>query len=1074
MSVKYTSTLVFLVWIVLLVSFGELHAQVVRGKKKPNAPREKFLYGYTRNQYGEKSPHVLITDPKKIQTHESDGDGYFRFQVDVKTTLTISGNDVEKTEFVVKHLGKCDIPVKEKPKPYQIYEQAFTGYQPLLKKTTPSSAFVTNAEVLENRTSQSVIERLEGIVPGLLLTTNRIAGVNQPRDFIFTGRTTLVANANPLVIVDNFPYENNLPLVNPDDIEDISFLKDASAAAIWGARAANGVMVIRTKSAKNIPRLRVSFNDYISIGAKPDLFYADQLSSADRIFIDTTLHRVNYFDPLQKNKSRPALSPVVEALYNKSLTDDDRKTLFATWGNQDNRYDQEKYFYRRSFSHHFSTQVATGSKWNALYFSLGYDKTNPEIKMGEETRKTLLLNNRLFLLPGLEMTQSVSFSEQTRYNTDGIPEIPVPYGTLADLNGNAIAFPWLHRFGYIDTVGKGKLLDWKYYPLTEFQLRNKTITGRDIRLQASVKYNNFGKQLKGLEATLYVQQQYATRTSKEIHDKSSFYTRDLVNTISQLTPSGVTRPIPWGDIADVLTTRYNTFNVRFKVSYSKNWDYVGKLDLMAGRDVMTTRGDSSLSRVYNYNEKNGSGQNALDYNRPYPILYYPLTTKKIPYINIEQSEASYYYSTYFNGSFQYKGKYSLAVNGRIDESNLFGNGINGKQQPLLSAGAAWLLHEEPFFPFQKIPYLKLRASYGVMGNPMYNGNAIQTFSYTGFNANGDAVASFNNPSIRQFSWEKARTLNLGLNIRTANDRIEASVDWYQKKAKNLISWRRVDPTTGNDFLVSNNGAMTSRNIDLVVETKNINRMLRWNSSFLLTHQKDHVIRTGDTLQQAWVYCDADYLTTVPGKPLYGIYSFPFTGLDTAGNPVGKNNSKDYNTMLTTNGYDSLTYHGRSTPSLFGSFTNNLYWKQFGLSVTLLYKFNYYFRRNSVRYVDIFNGSSKGSADFNQRWQKGNENNTTVPSMPVTAKPDVMRDFFYTYSSALIERGDHIRLQNIHLTYDLGRKTVNKLYLRTGNFYFNWSNVGILWRANKHQLDPDKLTGYPQPAIFTIGFKGTFK
>lgn len=268
--------------------------------------------------------------------------------------------------------------------------------------------------------------------------------------------------------------------------------------------------------------------------------------------------------------------------------------------------------------------------------------------------------------------------------------------------------------------------------------------------------------------------------------------------------------------------------------------------------------------------------------------------------------------------------------------------------------------------------------------------------------------------------------------------------------------------------------MVSRNVDLVVESKNINRMLRWNTHFLLSHQKDHVIRTGDTLQQAWAYCEPAYFTTVPGKPLYGIYSLPFKGLDTDGNPMGSNSSTNYTNILTTYGYDSLTYHGRSTPSLFGSFTNNLYWKQFGLSVTLLYKFNYYFRRNSVDYFSIYNGSSKGSADFNQRWQKGKENNTTVPSMPVTATPDIMRDLFYKYSSVLIERGDHIRLQNINLTYDLGRTTVNKLYLRTGNFYFNCSNLGIAWRANKHQIDPDKLTGYPQPAIFTIGFKGTFK
>ena len=117
----------------------------------------------------------------------------------------------------------------------------------------------------------------------------------------------------------------------------------------------------------------------------------------------------------------------------------------------------------------------------------------------------------------------------------------------------------------------------------------------------------------------------------------------------------------------------------------------------------------------------------------------------------------------------------------------------------------------------------------------------------------------------------------------------------------------------------------------------------------------------------------------------------------------------------------------------------------------------------------------GSADFNERWRgKGQENTTTIPSMPVTTHPDADRDNFYKYSSALVERGDHIRLQNIYVTYDLGRTILKKFNLRTANFYFNCNNLGIIWRANPYHLDPDKITGYPQPTIFTLGFKGTFK
>ena len=140
---------------------------------------------------------------------------------------------------------------------------------------------------------------------------------------------------------------------------------------------------------------------------------------------------------------------------------------------------------------------------------------------------------------------------------------------------------------------------------------------------------------------------------------------------------------------------------------------------------------------------------------------------------------------------------------------------------------------------------------------------------------------------------------------------------------------------------------------------------------------------------------------------------------------------------------------------------------------LLYKFGYFFRRRSVNYYSIFNGASQGSTDFAKRWKKaGDENINKVPSFPESN--DLNRDLFYNYSQALVERADHIRLQNIHLGYDLERNTLKKLGLRSANIYCNYSNVGILWRANKHNIDPDKLSGYPQPAIFTIGVRATLK
>lgn len=178
-------------------------------------------------------------------------------------------------------------------------------------------------------------------------------------------------------------------------------------------------------------------------------------------------------------------------------------------------------------------------------------------------------------------------------------------------------------------------------------------------------------------------------------------------------------------------------------------------------------------------------------------------------------------------------------------------------------------------------------------------------------------------------------------------------------------------------------------------------------------------------------------------------------------------------MLMAAGSDSLIYNGRSMPPVFGSLGNEFRWRQFSLSVTLLYKFGYYFRRGSVNYYDIFFNRAPGSSDFTKRWKKpGDENSTNIPSIPKAL--DQNRDLFYSYSQVLVERADHIRLQNLNLSFDLERNGLKRLGMRMANIYCNWSNIGIIWRANNHKIDPDKLSGYRQPTMLTIGFRGTFK
>lgn len=1031
--------------------------------------------GRVIDQNEEPVPDATITNLETLLAEPTTSNGYF-FMKGIRrgTSLQITGRNIITDTFEVTNTNYILIDVKKRISTNVEKSMINTGYQQFLRKRNTSSVFAVSEESFQKRVSRDLSARLEGLVPGLLPVTNKVEGMYQPKLFSMDGRITMTAVIDPLIIVNGFPFEGSLESINPDDIEDISVLRDGSAIGIWGARAGNGVIVITTKTGKYNRPLRVSFNASVSVGMKPDIFYQDRMSSADRIFVDTSLLGIKYFENMEKAKSRPALSRVVEVMLNKTMTPAQKQRYLDSLSKLDNRYDQLKYFYRPALRHHYSTQLSGGGRYHNFYFSLGYDRTLPELKLSLEERKTVNFNFNI-LHQGLEISPAVYFTENRHHNTDGVPEILQPYEMLKDSRDSMVASPYQLRYAYVDSLSRvnNKLLNWKYYALKEFQLRNNTLTEKDLRLQLGLKYNRFGRLLQGLEAGIFIQQQIARSNQKILHDQESYFVRDLVNRFSKITGAGVSRPIPVGNIADFIAFKSSTFNLRLRLTYVKEWSN-HSLTLMAGRDKITNQADSSFERIYGYSENNPAGQNNLQYGEQFPMYYFPNSRAFIPYLNAGKSVFRKYFSNYINVNFRWKGRYDFYASARDDASNLYGIRINDRRAPLLSFGCSWDLSSERFYRSDWLRFVKLRASYGKSGNSPADGLIIQTISDAGRNSNADPVASLNNPPLSFLGWEKVHMINLGFNLRSANDRFEASVDWYRKMGKDLVAFRDLDPTTGNRSVIGNVGSMAAGSVNVVLESKNICRQFQWNTTVLFTYIKDRVTHTEDTMHQAWKYCDPIYFTSVAGKPLYGIYSFKFYGLDNEGDPLGSD-KKNYTSMVTARGPGSLNYHGRATPALFGALTNDFGCKQLNLSVTLLYKFSYYFRRQSVFYTNIFNGTSAGSSDFDRRWKyTGDEVKTNIPSMPLTLTPDYNRDLFYNYSSVLVERADHIRVNNIHLSYDLEGNALKKLGLRIANVYFNCSNVGIIWRANQYHIDPDKLTGYPQPRTFTLGFRGTFK
>jgi hypothetical protein len=273
--------------------------------------------------------------------------------------------------------------------------------------------------------------------------------------------------------------------------------------------------------------------------------------------------------------------------------------------------------------------------------------------------------------------------------------------------------------------------------------------------------------------------------------------------------------------------------------------------------------------------------------------------------------------------------------------------------------------------------------------------------------------------------------------------------------------------------------MKGKGADIMLKSKNIDKRVKWFSTLLFSYNTDKVTNYKVPQSAVWYYCDPKFISPIAGKPLYSIYSFQWKGLNPqTGDPQGyfaKQITTDYSKIINSTDLSDLVYRGPANPTYFGSLRNNVSYKQLELSFNITWKFGYYFRRASIDYYNLYWASPyyTGHPDYEKRWQQpGDEQYTNVPSRPQNLN-DPNRSLFYTNSGVLIEKGDHIRLQDIQLSYLLNKKEKTWLPVNQVRFYVYANNLGILWRANDKGIDPDYISSTPNPRTIAAGLKIDF-
>jgi TonB-linked SusC/RagA family outer membrane protein len=958
--------------------------------------------------------------------------------------------------------------------------QVNTGYQALPKERATGSFEKIDNKLLNQQVSTSILPRLEFIANGVFFDKKTsVSNTN----ITIRGLSTIRGPKAPLIILDNFPYEGDISNINPNDVESITILKDAAAASIWGTRAGNGVIVITTKKAKYNQALHIELNNNVSIGDKPDLFYYNNITPPDYIDLEQFLYSKGYYNSSINSSSKPVLSPVIELLVKKangSIAAAEADARINAMRSQDLRNEFNKYLYQKSTNQQHAITLRGGTDKMTYLFSTGYDNNMGNLAekyrrinfTGENSYK---INNSLQLFAGITYMQTGNTAGRISYTgiTSGNGRMPL-YTLLADSAGNALPVMQQYRQPYLDTAGAGKLLNWNYYPLTDHN--NISNTGKTNTIIANLGLNI--RLMKGLVAEVKYQLQRQAGTNNIVYNDASYFARNMVNSYSQLNRATgvVTYKVPRGGIFSGINTLMQAHNLRGQLTYQlKRKQH--ELNILAGAEGRQTVNSSNSLILYGYND-NILTAGSVDYTTAYPN-YVTGSTSFIQGPNTPTETNNRFISFFGNAGYTYRSKYTLTISGRRDASNLFGVRTNDKWAPLWSAGAGWDISKEKFYRVKALPYLKLRATYGISGNADPSNTAVSVLTYldnSPYTLSPMAnISQYANPDLR---WEKVAMLNVGVDFRAFNNRVQGSVEYYRKKAKDLFGNAPVDYTVVPvNRLDKNVASMKGTGWDITLNTINIDKAFVWTTNFNFSISKDKVIDYGLPNRQATSFLGGGVgISAVPGRPVYSVYSYKWAGLDpTTGDPMGYVNgkaSKDY-TFLTGASYlvDSLVYNGPAFPVVYGSVGNSFSYKGITITARLAYKFGYYFLRSSVHYLNLF-ASRQGHGDYALRWQKpGDEQFTNVPSMVYPAVS--RREQFYSSASVLVEKADHIRFQYISIDYDV-KKAFKKLPVKNCNLYLNINNLGIIWRANKHGIDPD----YRESAIlpsknYAVGIRTTF-
>ncbi|MDQ7948425.1 MAG: SusC/RagA family TonB-linked outer membrane protein [Pedobacter sp.] len=990
---------------------------------------------------------------QKAQLVRTGADGSFSLQnVDEGATLTISYIGYKNKDVkAARNIGTIQMSVSVDAL-QEVNVTINTGYQRIKPEQSTGAVSQIGTREYESRVSTSFLDGLVNRLPGLMInnsvnfTSTSPDGTQSSRPlFNIRGISTMSANQSPLIVVDGYPTELTLDMIDPNEIKSVTILKDAASATVYGVRASNGVIIIERKQA-NPGAAQFSFRT--TIGLRPEENYGRYRWDPNASAVNANYVRERQsllitpsswgllFTPtaVSGGNIRRSIPYYIQAqLAAGIITPAQAESSFAELANYDNLDDYNRIFLRTAATQTHTLNVSGGSP-NALYYiTANYT--------GNQNNEILNDNNR-FILTGrttLRLAKRLRLELITEYQEQRFNSAPIPgagqyagYEHYQDVNGNpSPIISQSYAPVYNNSIMAQGLLDQNYYPLVDaYSVSDKT-RNMNNKTIANFTYD-IGKGFNLLFGGVY---ETSRSEFKHLANQGSSEVNAWVNNYT-VTPTAANptlqfkRNLPDGAFLRQQNTSSTGYTARTQLNFNRKFGN-HSINAIAGGEIRSILSKGNLASYFGYND-----QSLLQQPVDYASIFNGLSTVRGTLVTTNSlgSLNSFFNQTYnedrflsafSNVVYSFKDTYSLSGSIRIDQSNLFGSDPKYKYKPLWSLGAAWNIHKEDFM--SKFPWLhelKLRSAFGFNGN-VAKLSVPQVIAQAQLNNQNTPtlpsliLASNANSGLR---WEQTENFNLGIDFNIFKN-ISGSFDYYTKKTTDVMGNSTIDPTLGatsaliNYATIRNNGLEFSLKADWI-STKNFN----WNTGIVIAKNGSKVLdvyRTGRFDPQV-----LDVLGYVNGYPVGAMFSYDTKGLNNEGHPIIEDlNGVQYVVNTSSTGTPLVTamsskesglvqYSGTTVPTISGGLSNRIDVGNFYFFAMV----NYYggFKVRVPRPTPSDNRPLAGAGNY---WRvAGDEKNTDIPNLvDLTATNP---SWAYRYNRNYVVHGDYLTLGDVTVSYRL--------------------------------------------------------